>query len=434
MANTNTSVLAPSGSVDRLLHIDILRGFTLLGVLLANIQYLFRAPMGHQNLSYSLWPGLGNDVATWIIRALFDMKSVFLLSILFGVGLAIQMERTEDRGAQFGAFATRRLLVLVGFGLIHIGLVWNGDILHAYGLLGLLSLLFVHRKAKTLWRWVIGIWVLITLLTIAGPIKTLLGSQPEWMTPAAIRPNDVSEIKFISYLSRHYQSSSWLQVAKFRISDFVRIFAQALPAWIVLFGNILFGLAIWKSGLLKKPEEHLPALKRFVCWALPVGILLHIIHGFKFTIRFWGYERPWNIGRFVPLVTEFASIVGAIVFCLGIGAGFLVLTQNNRWKRRLIPLAALGRMTLTTYLIQSLVMTTVFYGWGLGFYNRMSPMSGLILGLVFFVLQVGVSVWWLRRFRFGPAEWLWRCLSYAKIQPFKLDRAVTISPTASHIS
>jgi uncharacterized protein len=390
--------------------------------------------MGHQNLSYSFWTGYGNEAATWIIRALFDMKSVFLLSILFGVGLAIQLERREDRGVAFGAFATRRLLVLVGFGLLHIGLVWNGDILHAYGLLGLVSLLFIHRKASTLWRWVIGIWVIIILLSLAGPVKTLLGPQPEWMTPASIRPNDVGEARFISYLARHYQSSSWLLVTKFRIADFARIIVQALPAWIVLYGNILFGLAIWKSGLLKKPEEHLPALKRFVRWALPVGLFLHIIHGFKFTIRFWGYERPWNIGRFVPLVTDFASIVGAIVFCLGIAAGFLVLTQNNRWRQRLTPLAALGRMTLTTYLMQSLVMTAIFYGWGLGFYNRMSPMGGLILGLVCFVLQVGVSVWWLRHFRFGPAEWLWRCLTYAKIQPFKLDRAEANFPAASLIS
>jgi len=428
MTPATPSTLDPAGSGDRLIHLDILRGFMLLGVLLSNIQFWFRAPRGHQNLSYTLWPGFHNDAATWIIRTFFDMKSIFLFSILFGVGLAIQGERAAARGTSFGAYAGRRLLALVGFGLLHVGLLWNGDILLEYGVLGFLALLFLNRSAKTLWRWVIGVWVVITLLLLLGPVKTLLGSQPEWMTPAAIRANDADELRFIAYLS-----TSWLAVTQFRITDFARILQDNASAAIVLFGNILFGLAIWKSGLLKNPGAHLPALKRFVRWALPLGLGLHIIYGFRMAIRFWGYGLPWSLGRFVPLGGDLAMILGAIAFSLGIGAGFLILAQDVRWKQRLAPLASLGRMTLTTYLTQSLVMTSIFYGWGLGLYNRMSPLGGLILGLVFFALQIPVSVWWLRRFRFGPVEWVWRCLTYAKVQPFRLDKPL-VSPGLSALS
>jgi uncharacterized protein len=129
---------------------------------------------------------------------------------------------------------------------------------------------------------------------------------------------------------------------------------------------------------------------------------------------------PWEARRVLPIVVDFSLFVGALLFSLGIGAAILVLTQNERWGRRLAVFAAPGRMALTTYLTQSIVMTTVFYGWGFGYYNRMSPSAGLILGLSFFAVQVMLSHWWLRHFRFGPVEWAWRCVAYWKRQPFRL--------------
>ena len=419
MNEERRTALTPSATSDRLVHIDIIRGFALLGVLLSNIEYWFRAPKGNQNLSYAVWPGFLDQATSWGIRALVEGKFIFLFSMLFGVGLAIQLERTEARGASFGAYAARRLFALAAIGLTHALLIWNGDILLGYGLLGLLLLPFLHRTPKTIWRWVIGVWAILLVVVLIGPMKAALGPTRPPITAIDVLANDAAEIKFIGHLASNYLSISWMAVTKFRISDYPRVLKDSVAGFIVVFANLLTGLAIWKSGLLKNPAPHVPALKRFVRWALPVGVALHAIYGSKFIIRHWGWGMPWETRRVFPVVVDFSLFVGALVFSLGIGAGILILTQDERWRRRLTPLAAAGRTALSTYLTQSIVMTSIFYGWGLGCYNHMSPFAGLLLGLAFYASQMALSNWWLHRFRFGPVEWLWRCITYWKLQPFR---------------
>jgi uncharacterized protein len=419
MNTPRSSRFGPAAPSDRLVHLDIIRGFALLGVLLSNIEYWFRAPKGNQNLSYAVWPGFLDQATSWGIRALIEGKFIFLFSMLFGVGLAIQLERTEARGARFSAYASRRLFALAGIGLAHALLVWNGDILLAYGLLGLLLLPFLHRTPRVIWRWVVGVWAVLLVVVLIGPVRAcFLPSRPP-VTTADIQAIDAGELEFIGYLASHYLSPSWMAVTEFRISDYPRVLRDSVGGFIVVFANLLTGLALWKSGLLKQPALHVTALKRFVRWALPTGVVLHAIYGSKFIIRHWGWGLPWETRRVFPVVVDFSLFVGALLFSLGIGAAILVLTQDERWGRRLAVLAAPGRTALTTYLTQSIVMTTIFYGWGLGYYNHMRPSAGLVLGLVSYAAQVLISNWWLRHFRFGPVEWLWRCVTYWTPQPFR---------------
>ena len=410
---------APAALSDRLVHIDVIRGFALLGVLLSNIEYWFRAPKGNQNLSYAVWPGFMDQATSWGIRALVEGKFIFLFSMLFGVGLAIQLERADARGAGFGWYVARRQLTLAGIGLAHALLIWNGDILLGYGLLGLLLLPFLRRRTQVILRWAVGVWVVLLVVVLAGPVRAFFGPARPPVTAADIQATDAGEREFIDHLASHYQSPSWKAVTAFRISDYPRVLKDSVAGFIVVFANLLTGLAIWRSGLLRDPARHVPLLKRFVSWALPLGVALHAVYGSKFIIRHWGWGLPWETRRVFPVVVDFSLFVGSLLFSLGIGAAILVLTQHERWGRRLAVLAAPGRTALTTYLTQSLVMTTIFYGWGLGYYNRMSPSAGLALGLVFFATQVTISNWWLRSFRFGPVEWLWRCVSYRQLHPFR---------------
>ncbi len=410
----------PAASSDRLVHIDVIRGFALLGVLVSNIEYWFRGPKGNQNLSYAVWPGWLDQATSWGIRTLVEGQFIFLFSMLFGVGLAIQLERAEARGARFGAYAVRRQLALTLIGLAHVLLVWNGDILAGYGVLGLLVLPFLRRSPRAITRWVIGVWAVLLVIVLIGPVKAFFGPTRPPVTAADIKDIDAGELEFIRHLASHYLSSSWMAVTQFRISDYPRVLKDSVGGFIVVFANLLTGLAIWKSGLLKQPGLHVPALKRFVRLALPIGVALHAIYGSKFIIRHWGWGLPWETRRVFPVVVDFSLFVGALLFSLGIGAAILVLTQDERWGRRLAVFAAPGRMALTTYLMQSIVMTTVFYGWGLGYYNHTSPSAGLALAIVFFSAQVAFSQWWLRRFRFGPVEWAWRCVAYWKRPPFRV--------------
>lgn len=411
--------LTPAIPQDRLFHLDVVRGFALLGVLLCNIHFWFRAPRGRQNLSVPTWPGLADQATAWLVRALLDTKFIFLFSILFGVAMAIQAGRAEAQGARFRGLAVRRMLVLAGIGLLHVLLLWNGEILLPYAVLGLVALPFLQRSPRTLWRWVFGLWLLVLVLVLVGPVKTLLGPRPAWLGLEGIQANDLDEMETIERLASHYQAASWLAVARFRIEDYWRVLKEAIPAFFLLFTNMLTGMALWRSGLLRDPEADRPALRRLVLWALPLGLALHAIYASKFLLRALGRELPWSVSRFFPLMTDLSMMAGALILSLAMGAGLLLLLGNIRWRARLAPLAPLGRTALSAYLMQSLVMTGVFYGWGLGYYDRMGPLAGVLLGLALFAVQVALAIWWTRRFRFGPVEWAWRCAAYGRVQPFR---------------
>jgi uncharacterized protein len=408
----------PSGPADRLFYLDVLRGFALLGVLLSNIQCWFRAPRGTLNLSYSAFSGVWNDVASWLLRAVVESKFIFLFSILFGVGLAIQLGRFEQAGARFWGFATRRLAVLLVIGLVHATLLWNGEILVPYAVIGFLVLPFLHRRPRTLYAWVIGVWALILVLMLAGRVKVMLGQPFPVPTAQDILEMDQDELRSIDRLASHYLSTSWLEVTRFRIVDYARVLQDSVSSMFVLFANMLTGIALWRSGMLRNPAAHRRGLLRFARWAVPAGFLLHAIYASKVAIRVWGYGQPWVVRSALPAVVDLAMIVGAVVFSLGIGAAVLLVATDERWQQRLSPLAAMGRTALSTYLVQSAVMTAVFYGWGLGYYNRMGPAAGAVLGLAFYAAQLGLSSAWVRHFRFGPAEWLWRSATYLVRQPF----------------
>jgi len=119
--------------------------------------------------------------------------------------------------------------------------------------------------------------------------------------------------------------------------------------------------------------------------------------------------------------------IGAPALCFFYAATIVFLAQKEEWKRRLAPLAAVGRLALSNYLFQSLVQVLIFNSYGLGLYGKVGPLGGVALTLLIFPVQVLLSIWWVRRFRFGPAEWLWRSLTYGKLQPMRLQRPVAVN-------
>lgn len=418
-------VHAPTALRERIPHLDILRGFALLGVLLSNIHYWFRAPRGHQNLLVPAWSDFGDISATWLVRLLVDAKFIFIFSMMFGVGLAIQAERSGGEG--FHARMARRLGVLAIIGALHVVLLWNGDILLPYACLGFLALPFVRCSRRMVGIWALALYVLVFGLVLAGDLGKVLGPVLAAPTPEHLRAWDQGELEFMGTLARHYQDSSWLAVTHFRVVDYLRILKESIPGFITVFINLLTGIWIWKTGLLRNPEAHRTALRRVAVWNIPLGLLCHAIYASKMAITVWGYGQPWAIRRFLPLVMDGSMILGALLLSLGFGAWILLRGQGGRWKGWLSPLAPLGRMALSAYLTQSLFMTAIFYGWGLGLYNRMGPLVGVLLGLGFFALQMVVCRWWLNHYCFGPVEWVWRCLTYRAWQPFR--RALNGSPS-----
>ncbi|MFZ5813773.1 MAG: DUF418 domain-containing protein, partial [Bacillota bacterium] len=378
----------PAPPQERLTAVDALRGFALLGILLVNMS-LFSIPFIDEGASAHLFPGPLDRAVDWLISLLAEAKFISLFAFLFGWGLYQQGERA---GAE--RLTRRRLWLLLLFGLLHALLLWSGDILLPYAVLGLLALRFRRRPPRSL-----AIWAGISLalpLAAGGLIDLWVGPiEPEAGLSAAGR-----------WVLQAYQQGSYGQLFLARLLELGAVYASMLLSGGVgqIFGLFLLGMLAAQTGLLRDLPAHRPLLERLFRWGLPVGVAFSLL-----LTQTGGSTLAYALG----------AVLGGGSLGLAYGAGLVLLLQRPDWSRRLAPLASAGRMALTNYLLQSAICTTLFYSYGFGLYGRISPSAGLLLSFLIYSMQVMISHWWLQRFHYGPFEWLWRSLTYQRIQPLR---------------
>jgi uncharacterized protein len=405
-----------SPAESRLEHIDLVRGYALLGVLLMNIQFWFRAPIERYTLNPHPFPGWWNTATDMVLGVWFAGKSVTLFSILFAIGLCMQRDSILARGGRWLPFGLRRLAVAMGLGILHVTLLWMGDILHQYALSALLILPFLKREPRTLTRWLLGVFTFAALaMVIFSVIRVLKG-------PAGFGPDPAQLARargMVETLVQGYTQPSWWAVARTRLFHYRSAMAGllvilALFTWV----NFMVGVRIWKSGILQDPVPHLDRLGR---WAR-IGILGGVLLCTPAEIATWltgPLKSHWGWAWLAIPLVGLSQAFGALVLALGLLSGLVWLWHQPRWRPRLRPLTAVGRMGFTNYITQSVVCTWIFHGFGLGLYNRVGPLAGAMIGLTLFTLQIPLSLWWLRHFRFGPLEWVWRSLAYGRAPAFR---------------
>jgi|WetSurMetagenome_2_1015567.scaffolds.fasta_scaffold23862_2 uncharacterized protein len=404
---------------ERLAHIDAIRGLALFGVLVMNAQYHFRGPYELYVVSPHPIEGFWNAVVDDALRFLVEGKAMTLFSILFGVGLALQLERKVAAGGGFWGFALRRMGALSLLGALHVVLLWYGDILIFYAAAGVLLLPFLRRTTKTVALWLASLYGLATVSVL------VFATLRVWDT-TDVQAKRVKAVAQAAARAREllagYLQPGWWDVLVVRVGHYVHDYPEFWPALVMAFLNLLLGLALWRSGILRDPSASVARLRRLAPWLLALGFAAGLLHLFA---------RPiFDIvlahgGRAKALVYPLAlsQAYGFQLMALAYGALVLLGWPHPAWNRVLRAFAPVGRMALTNYLMQSLVMTAIYNGWGLGLYGKVGPAANLVLCALFFSAQVLFSRWWLGRFCFGPVEWLWRCASYARRQPFKLSRA-----------
>ncbi len=410
-----TAVLGPILPQERVVLLDILRGFAIFGILLVNME-LFNSPAYPTDVSGGT--GTADRLAAWLIRFFGEGKFYTLFSFLFGVGFSLQIARAASRGARFGSVYGRRLFVLLLIGLAHALLVWAGDILVLYAVLGVPLLVFRASSRRTL--------IVSTLLCLALPIlfyAGLLGfveygrSVPRaaeqiewWFAETTAKHEALAEQSF-----QVYSHGTFAEVTAQRIKDFGFYYLDPLDGWLVwaphIFAMFLMGLYVGRRGFLQHISTHVPIFRNAMWWGLGLGLSGNF--GFVVTADWSDPVLPSVMG----LVETVFFVIGAPALSLFYAAAILLLIQREGWQKRLAPLAAVGRMALSNYLLQSVICTTIFYSYGLGLYGRVGPAVGVGLTVVIFLIQIILSVWWLRRFQFGPMEWVWRSLTYRKRQP-----------------
>ena len=380
--------------------LDVLRGFALFGVMIANMYY-------HSGLFFS--GEIPGDVAAhkqimWWVYFITEGKFYSIFSLLFGVGFAIQMERASKSDAKFNPLYRRRLGILLLFGLLHAVLLFVGDILGLYALLGFVLLLFSKASTKSIVRWAFILPLLPIIQYAVMAFITYWSGGPH----TASGPPEMFKAIADTYKNGSFADgmvTSFFGYIFGRFGDILftgRVFR--------VFALFLLGFWVTRKGLFKNVAEHKPLLKQVMIICFMTGIPLNIYFATIINDPAY-YNLEWR-GIISPLVYAYG------VPCLGIAyaIGITLLYQKDSWKKVLNVFAPVGRTALTIYITQSLIMTFIFHGWGLGYFGEFNATVYIPMGFALYIIQVIISNVWLKYFRYGPLEWLWRSLTYKKVQ------------------
>jgi uncharacterized protein len=360
------------------------------------------------------WGALHDRIAQAFIDTFVQGKFITIFAFLFGVGFSVQLERSLSRAGKFGRTYARRLFILFVFGLIHGLLIWWGDILFVYALTGFLLLLFRKRKNKTLVGWAIGAYMVPVLLMALAYVGSQTGHAPKG--PPKPAAEDLRKA------TATFADGSWTEIQSERASDAVKRNWAYTPIFFThVLALFLAGSLAWRKGLFTPRPESLHRYRTVMWIAFAAGITGNVV----ITILRWVNDVPMM--PTTPLAAGLGILGSVTTPALSIGYLCLVilLCQHEAWLVRLRRFAAVGRTALSNYLLQSVVGTLLFYSYGLGLFGRVGPAWLLLLTFVIFALQVLLSRWWLARYRYGPAEWLWRSLTYGRRLP--LAREVALS-------
>ncbi len=405
-----TTKQGPTAASERLIHIDVIRGFAVLGILTVNMMY-FAWPAYHELVGIELSRSRADHLVENAVRLLAEGKFLTMFSLLFGVGVVMLLERAEAAGADARRLLVRRMVVLLGIGLIHTVFVWVHDVLVYFALIGFVLLLFRDTPAEELPRWIAVVLLLpvVGTLAIAG-INTFTGRTAAGA--AELQATVADQQAWFGELYKRafeaYARGSYLQVTAQRLFDFAIEFVGGflMSSFFLILAMFLTGLYIGRRGLLRDASSRLDWWKRTLKRAAPVGLLGSLL----LTYGHWTGEP---VARSWPLVMRaVGTFVGAPALCLVYVSALVLLMHRPLARSLLTPLAPVGRMALSNYLLQSLICTTVFYGYGFGLFGRVGPAQGLVLTVVIFGMQIVLSNIWLRILPYGPAELLWRRLTY----------------------
>lgn len=369
--------------------IDALRGFALLGVFLVNLRFYSLDALLDEATQQAL-PSAALDHAVrtgmgWLV----DMKAVTIFSLLFGMGFAMQMERQPGLVPHL-----RRMGALALIGLLHATVLWWGDILLTYAVVGLLLPLFRHLGNRGL---------LVAGLVAALFLPPLLSPwMREWVL--TLTPRTQMYGNALDALSNGTLWQAWWQ--NLVLGGWVRLTNWALLLFVL--GRFLLGYWAGRRGLLQRPEQHLPLLWGLCVGGAVVGVVFLCIEAAAPALKAqWPLLRDGVPGYLLRVSYRVAPLALGIA----IACGFALLYLRPWAERGLRVLVPAGRMTLSNYLLQSLVCVPLFAGFGLGIGPSQGLWPVLLVAAIVFPLQLWLSAWWLRRYYFGPAEWLWRSLS-----------------------
>ncbi|PKQ65094.1 hypothetical protein BZG02_04495 [Labilibaculum filiforme] len=402
----------PTLPKERIHSLDVLRGFALLGILLINIQ-LFGLP----NASFSNPSVMGELSASdyfsyYFVNVFGELKFMTIFSILFGAGIVLFINRLNERGLDGFKFQVRRMIFLLIFGMLHAYLIWFGDILVAYAVVGLIAVLL--RKMPKNHKIILCVVLYLIPMAFFYLVGGLFESMPAEMAKEAMAdfnpaPNAVAgEIDL-------YQTGTWFDIfvkrAQLNMNYQLGSFFM-LSLWRTT-GVMLLGMVLLNNGVLAAKKT-----KYFYFWmaVLGIGMGTFFAHeGFQHIVA-----SKWEMIYFFKYGYQF-NYFGSLFTALGYIGLILLIYQMKILRFFTKALEAVGRMAFTNYLCQSIICSIIFYSYGFGMFARYSRAELLIWVLIIWTFQLISSSIWLKYYKMGPFEWLWRYLTYKEKPQLSLN-------------
>lgn len=369
--------------------VDAIRGFALFGILLVNMTLIQFGFFASEKPTYIF--GKLDEGANWFIQFFGTHNFMSLFSFLFGLSIILLQKSIIAKGKKFFPTYIRRIIILLLLGYIHGTFVWEGDILFAYGVIGIFLMMFINRKPKTLLIWAS---ILLALIMLASYQSESTSNPYDGLAPYTEKEHKVHE------------TGSYMDHVNFRLTEnpfdymgingvfglvFISVFA-------IIFMSPLFllGMYVGKKGWLFEVDQHIPAVKKI--WLI-TGI-------FSFTIKI--------LAMFLkhPILIMLQDSLTPVTMTFFYGSTIILLFHYKKVARLLTYMANMGKMSVSNYLAQSIIATTIFYAYGFGLYGKIGYFFGILLTIGIYTIQLFVSTYWLQKYRMGPVEYVWRLGTY----------------------
>ncbi len=409
--------LSPVKTNEREIFMDVLRGFAILGIFIANLNHLS-------------WYGfLGPDATGTMLLPQWDHKMEFLhnlfiegkfysiFSFLFGWGIALQLMRSEAKGIPAASFIRRRLTIMLLLGAFHL-LLWPGDIVFLYALLGFVLLPLRRFSNKTLLISAVVLvlspillyWLKMKFPVLNSPSTFLFGIGD---TVDGKLTGIVSDETFQAYI----KNANWFDILKSDIGGFFYrygdlFFQSRFPK---VLGMMLIGLVVGRSNFYKNIFQH----KKLLYYIIALGILIAIPANYMLAGYMEAKDGSYYRFKMNGLYRTIVYAIGVAPLAAAYIAMFMLAFQSATGKKIMSVFAPVGKMAFTNYIMHTLIGNFVFLNAGLGYMGKVGPVYYTLFAFIVFIIQIFTSTIWLKYFNYGPIEWLWRSATYRKWQPLR---------------
>ncbi len=399
----------PTKAKKRIDLLDIYRGFAILGIFVVNI-VIMNSTFLNQDEFASQWTSDIDQISKGVLQLFFYTKFFPVFSLLFGLGISMQALKMYDENKLSFLFFGRRMLILFIIGVFHIVFLWSGDVLNLYAFLGLFTTFMIKRSNK-----------LILALSVIFMFFPFYNQVFEYIF-------DFLNFRPETYLKNHtgetvnqiIKNGTYLDGIKLRLLEYISnipiLFGFLAPIAISMF---LLGLYLGKNEIYSSLELFIQRIKK------PMLLLALITNIYRIVFLFV------LVNNEIFKVENYREILIKIMVLSDVAMGLFYLWvigwiyYKTKWKNLLLPLKYVGRMALTNYLMQSFIGLILFSSIGFKLYETLSPSKTFITAILVFIFQVIFSKVWLKYFRFGPLEWIWRCLTYKELLPISIKGTLT---------